>query len=88
VAEDHLFLERSSGETIWEESSRDRMRFEVNDVRPVSIVIGGAQPKVPLSIIVNGAAQEGESDRDGKLELELPSRAKVEVTISEVIDRP
>ena len=87
-AENHLFLEKSSGETIWGELSRDRIRFEVNDVRPISVVLGGVQADVPLSIVVNGAAQVGVSDRDGKLKLELPSHAKVEVSISEAINRP
>ena len=87
-AEEHLYLERSSGEIRWDELSSDHLRFEVHDVRPVSLVIGGVEADVPLSISVNGAAQVGESDPDGRLKLELPSRAKVEVSLSEAIDRP
>ena len=87
-AENHLFLVKSSGETEWDELSRDRIRFEVNDVRPVSVVIGGGQADVPLSLVVNGAAQVGEVDGDGRLKLELPSHAKVEVSRSGVIARP
>ena len=76
----YLFLAKSSGEISWESSSRERLRFEARDVRPVHVEIGGVPAEKPLAFLLNGESQSVKSDSNGRVILTLPSQASVEIS--------
>lgn len=76
----HLYLESSTAEIRLHELTRDRAAFRVKDFRPARIVLGGAAPRAPVNLVINGRSHAFQADGEGKLKLELPSEADISIS--------
>jgi uncharacterized protein (TIGR01370 family) len=77
----HLRLETSTAEITFSRLAAREAAFTVRDVRPCQVTLAGLPPRATVSVAVNGQRSSGQSDPDGRLRLELPNEAKVEVRL-------
>jgi len=77
----HLRLEASTAEIIFTRLAAREAAFTVRDVRPCQVTLAGLPPRATASISVNGQSSSRQSDADGRLRMELPNEAQVEVRL-------
>lgn len=77
----HLRLETSTAEITFSRLAAREAAFTVRDVRPCQVTLAGLPPRATVSVAVNGQRSSGQNDPDGRLRLELPNEAKVEVRL-------
>lgn len=79
--EAHLRLEASTAEITFSRLATREATFTVRDVRACQVTLAGLPPRATVSIVVNGQRSSSQSDPEGRLRLELPNEAKVEVRL-------
>ncbi|MFN0080219.1 MAG: hypothetical protein ACKVY0_27450 [Prosthecobacter sp.] len=73
----HLHLAESSTTVEFMELSSRRATFQVRDLRPVEIVLGGFEPRGQCAYLENGRPYSANADANGVVHLELACRATV-----------
>jgi polysaccharide biosynthesis protein PelA len=75
----HLRLEASTAEIQFSRFAAREAAFTVRDVRACQVTLAGLPPRATASITVNGKASSWQVDAEGRLKMELPNEATVEV---------
>ncbi len=75
----HVHLAESSAPVEFMELSSRRATFQVRDLRPVEIVLGGFEPRGQCAYLENGRPYSAKADANGLVRLELACRATVSV---------
>lgn len=68
----HLYLISSSAEISFSADGPHQAKFEAHDQRKVQVVLGGAPPEEPCTIVINGAQHKIVADAEGRISIELP----------------
>jgi len=79
IAPLHWRLESSSGPIKFEVLKDGEMKFAVNDLRPVTVVLGGFAANESLVVSVDGEAEVRQAGNDGRISLKLINRAEIAV---------
>ena len=77
----HLMLESSTAEIQFTKLAASSAAFTVRDVRACQVTLAGLPPRATASIMVDGKPSAWTADADGRLRMELPSSATVEVKL-------
>jgi hypothetical protein len=77
----HLFLESSSSEIRFDQLKEKQARFSVRDFRPVMVTLGGSPPNIKAEVTANSTRSHTIANAKGRLTLQLPPSANVEVKI-------
>jgi len=77
----HLRLEASTGEIQFSRLAAREAAFTVRDVRPCQVTLAGLPARATASIVVNGKASSWQADAEGRMKMELPNEATVEVRL-------
>lgn len=75
----HLHVKESSAAVEFMELSSGRATFQVRDLRPVEVVLGGFEPRGQCAYLENGRPYTAHADASGVVRLELVCRATVSV---------
>lgn len=78
----HAYLVTSSAEIHFERLDARFVVFDVADLRPVQVEFGGFTPSQWIEANVSGAVQRLQANSKGRIQLELPNRARVTLTAS------
>ena len=73
----HIHLAESSAPVEFMELSSRRATFQVRDLRPVEIVLGGFEPRGQCAYLENGRPYTANADVNGTVRLELACRSTV-----------
>lgn len=73
----HIHLAQSSATVEFMELSSRRATFQVRDLRPVEVVLGGFEPRGLCAYLENGRPYTATADADGLVSLELSCRSTV-----------
>lgn len=73
----HVRLAECSAQVEWLELSSRRATFQVRDLRPVEIVLGGFEPRGQCAYLENGRPYTANADAQGLVRLEVACRATV-----------
>ncbi|MDZ4401566.1 hypothetical protein [Prosthecobacter sp.] len=73
----HVHLAESSAPVEFMELSSRRATFQVRDLRPVEVVLGGFEPRGMCAYLENGRPYTATADGNGTVRLELACRATV-----------
>jgi hypothetical protein len=77
----HLFLERSTAPIRFLTLGPVDARFQVQDLRPGSVILGGLPPQAAVTVNLNGSQRQLTADGRGRLSLEVPQQAEVAVQL-------
>ena len=75
----HWYLDSSSGPIEFETHETKQLMFSVSDLRPVTVVLSGFKGNQSLTVSVDDQDQFLTADSSGRLELQLPAVARVQV---------
>jgi len=73
----HVHLAECSTQVQWLELSSRRATFQVRDLRPVELVLGGFAPRGQCAYLENGRPYTAHADAQGHVRLEVACRATV-----------